>query len=162
MFRSKHAKLNLAKVFYYCILPESLSKRFVDTLHHKHVKLNLPNSRAVNPVKVRVGQQDLSQVPPGDLSYEQTERQRQRQAAAAASPMRVYGDATHDAPNGSQIHFPSVILYTMDPMGSNLAADAAARSVHTLSTANKDICCNYLCYWIFNMVNIIALRSWWD
>ena len=64
------------------------------------------------------------------LSYEQTERQHQRQAAAAASPMQVHGDATHDAPNGSQIHFPSVILYTMDPMGSNLAA--AARSVHTL------------------------------
>ena len=47
--------------------------------------------------------------------------------------MQVYGDATHDAPNGSQIHFPSVILYTMDPMGSNLAAAAAARSVHTLT-----------------------------
>ena len=66
------------------------------------------------------------------LSYEQTERQHQWQAAAAASPMQVYGDATHDAPNGSEIHFPSVILYTMDPMGSNLAAAAAARSVHTL------------------------------
>ena len=42
----------------------------------------------------------------GRLSYEHTERQRQRQAAAAvaASPMQVYGDATHDTWNGSQTH----------------------------------------------------------
>ena len=43
------------------------------------------------------------------LSYEHTERQHQWQyqwqAAAAVSPMQIYGDASLDAPNGSQIHF---------------------------------------------------------
>ena len=42
------------------------------------------------------------------LGYNHTERQAACQvstsAAAAASPMQVYGDASLDAPNGSQTH----------------------------------------------------------
>ena len=51
--------------------------------------------------------------------YNHTERQAERQAArqastlaaAAASPMQVYGDASLDAPNGSQIHCINLTLH---------------------------------------------------
>ena len=50
-----------------------------------------------------------------NLEYNHTERQAERQAsasaAAAASPMQVYGDASLDAPNGSQIHCINLTLH---------------------------------------------------
>ena len=76
--------------------------------------------RITQRVENTCGKLDLIKTRHDSLSYEQTERQRQRQASAAASPMQVYGDATHDAWNGSQTH------------SQNLPLDPAAWSVHTL------------------------------
>ena len=51
----------------------------------------------------------------GDLRHNHTERLEERQAAAseaaAVSPMQVYGDASLDAPNGSQIHCTNLTLH---------------------------------------------------
>ena len=57
------------------------------------------------------------QLPP--LRHNHTERQEERQAARQASvaeavpvsPMQVYGDASLDAPNGSQIHCINLTLH---------------------------------------------------
>ena len=54
-----------------------------------------------------------------DLRHNHTERLEERQAArqaaaseaAAVSPMQVYGDASLDAPNGSQIHCINLTLH---------------------------------------------------
>ena len=75
------------------------------------------------------------------LRHNHTERQEERQAAhqasvaeaAAASPMQVYGDASLDAPNGSQIHCINLTLH----LPLTLDAPLDARCVYTLKNIQE-------------------------
>ena len=62
----------------------------------------------------------------GSFRYNHTERQAEHQAstlaAAAASPMQVYGDASLDAPNGSQIHWINLTLHLTLTLDATLDA----------------------------------------
>ena len=83
-------------------------------------------------------------------------RQASTSAAVAASPMQVYGDASLDAPNGSQIHCINLMLHLTLTLDATLDArcglaltvrvNSQLRLLRSLNLLNNGLYCIHTCY----------------